>query len=84
MSNEQKEMNDDDYKLPFVIRALGFLITCEFLQVILLLDGSVNYGSIPRTPQTVKALHLHSTEYLHYVLEIKCLEKTNSEGIVTK
>lgn len=33
---------------------------------------------------TVKALHLHATEYLHDVLEMMWLEKTNSEGIVTK
>lgn len=32
----------------------------------------------------MKALHLHATEYLHYVLEMMSLEKTNSEGIVTK
>lgn len=49
MSNEQKEMNEGDKKLLFVIRALGVLIPCWFFQVILLLGGSVYYSNIPRT-----------------------------------
>lgn len=77
-------MNEGDYKPLFVIRALGFLMSCWFLQIILLLEGSICMEVVPGNPS--KDSYCESTapvctEYLHYVLKMMGLVKISSGDI---